>query len=97
MDTHLRPYFSVNPIQLEVDASLLVKALEVLDSALAKKLFVDMAIQPSAICRPWFTSLFVDILPPEHLRRVWDIFLFEGRSFPACAFTDTRTNRILQV
>lgn len=84
MDSHIRPYFSANPIQLEVDASLLVKYLDSVDSALSKKLFVDMAIQPITICRPWFTSLFVDMLPPDHLRRVWDIFLFEGKYF--CAF-----------
>ena len=97
MDSHLRPYFSANPVQLEVDASLLVKTLEANDSTLAKKLFVDMAIQPSAVCRPWFTSLFVGMLPLEHLRRAWDIFLFEGEyfvSFCAVVLTDLNVHRM---
>ncbi|THH28126.1 hypothetical protein EUX98_g6054 [Antrodiella citrinella] len=81
MDSHLRPYFSANPIQMEVDAALLVKCLEANEAALSKKLFVDMGISPSTICRAWFTALFVDMLPPEHLRRVWDIFLSEGVVF----------------
>ena len=53
MDTHLRPYFSSNAIQLEIDASLFGKVVEASDAALAKRLFVDMSIPPIAICRPW--------------------------------------------
>ncbi|OCH85594.1 RabGAP/TBC [Obba rivulosa] len=89
MDSHLRPYFSSNPIQLEVDASLFSKAVEVNDASLAKKCYVDMAISPVAICQPWrlmpyiirFTSVFADALPPEYLYRVWDVFLYEGVPF----------------
>ncbi|KAI0935551.1 hypothetical protein AcV5_003953 [Taiwanofungus camphoratus] len=81
MDTHIRPYFSLNGVQLEVDASLFAKAAESNDAILAKKIFVDMAISPMSICRPWFTSIFADSLPPEHLHRVWDVFLFEGVPF----------------
>ncbi|KAI0038339.1 RabGAP/TBC [Auriscalpium vulgare] len=78
MDTHLRPYFSPNAIQMDVDASLFAKALEVADASVAKKLFVDMSIQPVRVIRPWFSSLFVEALPTEYFQRVWDIFLSEG-------------------
>ncbi|OBZ78654.1 TBC1 domain family member 10B [Grifola frondosa] len=80
MDSHLRPYFS-NSIQLEVDASLFGKALEANDAAAAKKTFSDMAISPNTFCRAWFTTVFADALPSEHLKRVWDVFLFEGITF----------------
>ncbi|KAF8889170.1 hypothetical protein CPB84DRAFT_1816476 [Gymnopilus junonius] len=51
------------------------------DGALARKLLVDMGIQPISICQPWFSMLFVSILPPEYLNRVWDLLLFEGVPF----------------
>lgn len=53
MDTHLRPYFAANAIQMDVDASLFVKAVEAADPSVAKKLFTDMSISPVAVCRPW--------------------------------------------
>jgi len=53
MDSHLRPYFSSNAIQLDVDASLFAKAMETVDPTIAKKLFTDMAIAPIRVCRPW--------------------------------------------
>ncbi|KAG5641671.1 hypothetical protein DXG03_004452, partial [Asterophora parasitica] len=81
MDTHIRPYFSFASNQLDVDASLFHRALEAIDPGLAKKIFTDLAISPSAICRPWFTSLFVGNLPLDYVNRVWDIFLFEGVPF----------------
>ncbi|CAK5279349.1 unnamed protein product [Mycena citricolor] len=81
MDSYIRPYFSVNTTQLEVDASLLAKTLEANDPQVAKKLLVDMGVNPVDLCRPWFTTLFVDILPLEYLNRVWDLFLFEGIPF----------------
>ena len=56
MDTHLRPYFSIpaqipssvhpnsvlRSTQMEVDSALYSHALEVIDSPLSKKLFVDL-------------------------------------------------------
>ncbi|THH15095.1 hypothetical protein EW146_g5336 [Bondarzewia mesenterica] len=81
MDTYLRPYFSSNAIQMDVDASLFAKAVEAIDPSVAKKLFVDMGIQPVRVCRPWFSSLFADTLPTEYFLRVWDIFLCEGVAF----------------
>ncbi|TFK78978.1 RabGAP/TBC [Polyporus arcularius HHB13444] len=81
MDTHLRPYFSNNSVQLEVDASLFARALESNDAASAKKVFGDMGIAPVAICKAWFTTVFADALPSEYLVRLWDIFLFEGVTF----------------
>ncbi|KAF9446705.1 RabGAP/TBC [Macrolepiota fuliginosa MF-IS2] len=78
MDTHLRPYFSSNSTQMEVDATLFSRVVENNDSQLAKKLYVDMGIEPSAVCAPWFSALFVSALPPEYVNRVWDLFLYEG-------------------
>ncbi len=57
MDTHLRPYFSNNSVQLEVDASLFARALESNDAASAKKVFGDMGIAPVAICKAWLGFL----------------------------------------
>jgi len=57
MDSHLRTYFSSNSVQLDIDASLFAKAMEMVDPSLAKKLFVDMAIAPIRVCRPWSVSL----------------------------------------
>ncbi|KAI0246565.1 rab-GTPase-TBC domain-containing protein [Lactifluus subvellereus] len=81
MDLHLRPYFSSNAVQLDIDASLFAKAMEAIDPVIAKKLFIDMAIAPIRVCRPWFTSLFVEALPTDYFQRVWDIFLCEGMVF----------------
>ncbi|KAF8259416.1 rab-GTPase-TBC domain-containing protein [Lactarius quietus] len=81
MDTHLRPYFSSNSVQFDIDASLFAKAVESVDSTSAKKLFVEMGIPPIRVCRPWFSSLFVEALPAEYFLRVWDIFLSEGVVF----------------
>lgn len=53
MDSHLRPYFSKNSVQLEVDASLFGRALEHNDAALAKKVFRDMDVTPIAVCQAW--------------------------------------------
>ncbi|KAI0668813.1 rab-GTPase-TBC domain-containing protein [Trametes maxima] len=80
MDTHLRPYFS-NGVQLEVDASLFAKALESNDAAVAKKVFGDMGIPSTEVCRVWFMAVFADSLPADYLLRVWDVFLFEGVTF----------------
>jgi hypothetical protein len=70
MDSHLRPYFSSNAVQLDIDASLFAKALETVNPSIAKKLFVDMAIAPIRVCRPWSVSFS---FPPEcfNLQFVW--------------------------
>jgi hypothetical protein len=57
LDSHLRPYFSANPLQLEVDSALFSKALEVNDPALVKKLFVQLQLSPAAICKPWYARI----------------------------------------
>lgn len=41
MDNHLRGYYAQNSVQLIVDSRLLQRALESLDSALSKRLFVS--------------------------------------------------------
>ncbi|KAH7905445.1 RabGAP TBC [Hygrophoropsis aurantiaca] len=81
MDAHLRPYFSANTIQVEVDSALLSKAIESNDAGVGKKMFVSLGILPSSICRPWFSTLFVGSLPVEFLHRIWDLFLYEGVTF----------------
>jgi len=81
MDSYLRPYFSPNTTQIEVDAALFSRALESNDAQVAKKVLVDMSINPIDLCRPWFSTLFVDALPLEYLNRVWDLFLYEGIPF----------------
>jgi hypothetical protein len=57
LDTHLRPYFSANPLQLEVDAALFSKALEANDPALVKKLFVQLQLSPAAVVKPWYACI----------------------------------------
>lgn len=81
MDAYLRPYFSSNTTQLEVDAALFCRALEANDSQVAKKILTEIGIGAVELCRPWFTTLFVDALPSEYVNRVWDLFLFEGLPF----------------
>lgn len=77
MDTHLRSYFSSTAIQLEVDGSLFGKALESNEPALAKKVFVDMALSPVTICRPWYVlsyalaEIVADAIPTGSLRCLW--------------------------
>jgi len=63
MDAHLRPYFSANTIQLEVDAALLSKAIEATDPAVCKKLYVTFSIPPGVIAKSWFVSLRVSAFP----------------------------------
>ena len=57
MDTHIRPYFSSNAVQLEVDAVLFGKAAEAHDSIAAKRVFADLAIHPVQLCRSWCVFL----------------------------------------
>ncbi|KAJ3729380.1 rab-GTPase-TBC domain-containing protein [Lentinula raphanica] len=78
MDSALRPYFSLNSTQMEVDAALFSRALEVNDAQVSKKVLVDMGINPAHMCFPWFTTLFVSSLPGDYVNRVWDLFLYEG-------------------
>jgi hypothetical protein len=58
MDSYLRPYFSTNTTQLEVDAALFSRALEANDAQVAKKILTDMSIDPVDLCRPW--SVYLD-------------------------------------
>ncbi|ESK95565.1 hypothetical protein Moror_12639 [Moniliophthora roreri MCA 2997] len=81
MDPVLRPYFSPNSTQMEVDAALFSRALEANDAATSKKLLMDMSINPTHICAPWFSTLFVGCLPSDYVNRVWDFFLYEGIPF----------------
>ena len=56
MDSYLRPYFSLSLAQSDFDATLFARALEVNDAPLAKRIFVDMSIPPSTICRQWYVA-----------------------------------------
>ena len=53
MDSYLRPYFSSSVVQVDFDATLFARALGTADPPLAKRIFVDMSILPSTICRQW--------------------------------------------
>ncbi|TFY54610.1 hypothetical protein EVJ58_g8759 [Rhodofomes roseus] len=66
MDSHIRPYFSPQPVLLEIDSSLFAKALESNDAALAQRILVEMAIPPICICRPWYARSLI---------RSWDRWL----------------------
>ena len=59
MDTQLRTWFSKNSIQMEVDASLFNKVVEMSDAHVAKKLYTDLGIPQTAVCRPWCVFCFV--------------------------------------
>ncbi|KAH8091434.1 rab-GTPase-TBC domain-containing protein [Cristinia sonorae] len=90
MDTHLRPYFSVQSAHTKVEeiSEMVATLLQRKDLALTKKLFITSGVAPVELCRPWFSNWFVDVLPEEHLLRVWDLALYYGVSFFAStAFT----------
>ena len=59
MDSYLRPYFSINSIQLEVDATLFSRALENSDSQVAKRMLMNMSIPPEVICSSWYVGGFL--------------------------------------
>ncbi|EJD04610.1 RabGAP/TBC [Fomitiporia mediterranea MF3/22] len=82
MDLHLRAYFSSKSVQMEADALLFGKTVELLNPPLAKKLFYDLGIPPSEICRIWFSSLFATTLPQDYVNRIWDVYLCEGARPP---------------
>lgn len=67
MDSHLRPYFSPSRMQLEIDATLLGKAIEANEPALAKKLFNDLDIPPISLCRPWYVVSLTALSWPCHV------------------------------
>jgi len=58
MDSSLRPYFSPNSTQLEVDSALFSRALEANDAQVSKKILVDMSMNPAHICAPWYVLCF---------------------------------------
>lgn len=53
MDAHLREYFTTTPTRLEVDSAIFSKLLESNDPALAKKLLMQLRLEPPSICTPW--------------------------------------------
>jgi hypothetical protein len=54
MDTHIRPYFSSNSSQMEVDATLFNRVVESNDAQLAKKLYNQLGIEPMDVCAAWY-------------------------------------------
>lgn len=58
MDTHIRPYFSSNSSQLEVDATLFNRVVENNDPELAKKLYSQLGIEPVDVCATWYAVTF---------------------------------------
>src|SRR5215472_4657618 len=73
MDAHLRPYFSTNAVQVEVDALLFSKALEANDPPLSKKLFFELGVKPTSLCKPWYVSRVVSMKYVQNLiiPQVW--------------------------
>ncbi|KAG8905424.1 hypothetical protein FRB99_008970 [Tulasnella sp. 403] len=78
MENHIRGYYARNSIQMLVDAKLFQRVVETADHWLAKRIFVDLAIDPMDVCRPWFYALFANALPEKYLYRVWDMFIYDG-------------------
>ena len=62
MDTHIRPYFSASTTQMEVDAALLLRALEANDPQISRKVFVNMDVLPGRMCTPWYDAIFSDVM-----------------------------------
>ena len=56
MDTHLRPYFSVNTIQLEVDAELFSRAIDINDPGVGRKLYSSLSIPAGEVAKPLSVS-----------------------------------------
>ncbi|KAL5534857.1 hypothetical protein ACEPAG_1322 [Sanghuangporus baumii] len=81
MDMNLRAYFSSKSVQMDADALVLGRAVELTHPQLAKKLFVDMSIPPLEICRMWLPSLFATTLPQDYVNRIWDVYFCEGPPF----------------
>ena len=104
MDSHIRPYFSLQPVLLEIDSSLFSKALESNDAALAQRILVEMAIPPICICRPWYVwrrTYFIPSLmigcPGLHLytrMRFLRTFFFECGT---CSYSKVRRRVIERV
>lgn len=57
MNTHIRPYFSSNSSQMEVDATLFNRVVENNDAQLAKKLYSELGIEPMDVCAPWYVLI----------------------------------------
>lgn len=91
MDTQLRPWFSKNTIQMEVDASLFNRVVEANDAQVAKKLYTDLGITQTAVCRPWcvisigvsfhFLILHPGLSPFSHSRYPSNIYIEYGTFF----------------
>jgi hypothetical protein len=47
---------------MEVDATLFSQVLEKNDAQLGKKLYMDLGIEPTAICGPWYVFLCSSLL-----------------------------------
>lgn len=95
MDTHLRPYFSSLTTQMEVDSALFSRALEVNDPAIGKKILVDMGMNPTSICAPWYvnvplTPFFFADLPTGSL-------LFSSEPFHPSTSTASGTYSFMKV
>ena len=73
MDSHLRPYFSSSVAQLDFDATLFAKALGANDPPLAKRIFVEMSILPSTICRKW--SITFRLASRDHTNIIMQVLL----------------------
>jgi Rab-GTPase-TBC domain len=105
MDGHIRPYFSSSPqIDVDsalfsralenadpVVAKKVLTDMSINPVAICRPWSVFSAFCSSGLLtfHTRFTSLFVGSLPSEHLNRVWDIFLLEGKTMICISFYTT--------
>jgi len=62
MDLHLRPYFSTATVQMDIDANLFSRVVEQNDGQLAKKIYIDFAIEPRDVCAVWLVFVLAFLL-----------------------------------
>lgn len=77
MNTHIRPYFSSNSSQMEVDATLFNRVVENNDAQLAKKLYSELGIEPMDVCAPWYVLI---CCPPNLTNFVQVFYSFRPRA-----------------
>ncbi|KAH8089865.1 rab-GTPase-TBC domain-containing protein [Cristinia sonorae] len=73
----------LDPHRIHEYATQFAQTLNMQDHVLARRLFVDLGVTSLDLCSNWISTLFIGILPIDHLLLVWDRCMFEGRD--ACS------------
>ncbi|KAH8091834.1 rab-GTPase-TBC domain-containing protein, partial [Cristinia sonorae] len=82
IETYIRPHLSEErSLWLDQNTARVVTHLDGNHPELSSRLFDVLEISPSLLLRTWFTHLFVDVLPFQHVLRIWDFTLLEGPDF----------------